>query len=143
MAKTPRTEMKRTCNRCGTERYVSLMDARAAIPKNMKKIESAAKWSTLASTVGSKSQRGTFAQHRTTLELQMQRMNEAKRCPQCGSESYSEVEVPWSIHHPIQSPPNLRLHQSNPSQPTRNTAGHWWRNLTPGRTVVTRHPDGR
>jgi len=84
-----KTEIKRTCNRCGTERYVSLEDARTKMPDAR-----TMKWVGLASVIGSKSQRSTFASQRTALELQKSRVAAAMRCPQCGSESFSEIEVP-------------------------------------------------
>jgi len=96
---TTKTEIKRTCNRCGAERYVSLEDARTKMPD-----ASTMKWVTLASTFGSKSQRGTFASHKTALELQRARVAAAMRCPQCGSESFSEVEVP--VDPPGVAPPS-------------------------------------
>lgn len=83
------TEMKRTCNECGAERYVSLHDARTKMPGN-----TLIKQVTFVSAFGPRDQRGRFTSHETALELQRARVSEAMRCPQCGSESFSEVEVP-------------------------------------------------
>lgn len=83
------TEMKRTCNRCGAERYVALADARLRMP-NADKLASARKWTAAASVFG----KSGPATQLTALELQIARAAAAVQCPKCGSESFSEEEVP-------------------------------------------------
>jgi ribosomal protein L37E len=81
--------MKRTCNRCGAERYVSMADARLRMP-DADKIASARRWTATASVFG----KSGPATQLTALELQIARATAAVQCPQCGSESFTEVEVP-------------------------------------------------
>ena len=91
--KTPvRTEMKRTCKRCGTVRYVALVDAKLKIPE-ADDLASARKWGAIGAAFGG-SQSAAVASRMTSFELELQRATAAVQCPQCGSQSFSQEEVP-------------------------------------------------
>jgi predicted nucleic-acid-binding Zn-ribbon protein len=78
--KRRKTELERTCKRCGTVRYVSHDVAKVKQAK-------AAGWAT--PVVGRKRQE--LKAHQALVE---QQRHAADTCPQCGSSAYDEREVP-------------------------------------------------
>ncbi len=83
-----KTEMKRTCNRCGTERFVLLADAKLRMP-DADKLARARRGVALASVLG----KSGPATQLTAVELMIARAAAAVQCPECGSKSFSEEQV--------------------------------------------------
>lgn len=78
MSRKRKTELERTCKRCGTVRYVS--------PETIKHPKGVG-WAT--PLVGRKRQ-----EIRANQALIEQQRQAAETCPQCGSSAYDEREVP-------------------------------------------------
>jgi hypothetical protein len=79
-------EYKRTCTRCQTDRYVPADIAERKPTKQAKAVG----WAT--PIVGKKRQQ--IRADQAMVNFENQQATEAARCPQCGSASYNEEQIP-------------------------------------------------
>lgn len=78
-------EYKRTCDRCGAERYVPA-DIAEAKPRKQAKMSG---WAT--PLVGRRRQE--LRSQQALVDMQNATLEQARQCPQCGSSAYSEERV--------------------------------------------------